>query len=127
MNDSNEGMNLEPLDPAAADPGFWIRFHGRVMARARDELARRQAEAEWGVADVVFRWRKALVPISLLAAALAGIVLLEHEEPAPSLTPVALEQALTESLDGDPIPSVLARTAELDEVAFLNAAGGFRP
>lgn len=125
MTDRESRLPLGPLDPGSEDPGFWIRFHAGVMTRAREELARRQAVAELTVAEVVFAWRKALVPTALLAASLAGMFVLSHEEPARPLPPVALEEALVEDLDGEPIPSFLAREAELDEVAFLVAAGGF--
>ncbi len=125
MNDLDNRARLEPLDPGSEDPGFWIRFHGRVMAQARDELARRQMAGEWNLTEVVFQWRKTLVPITLLAATLAGIFVLGHEEPEPFLSPIALEEALMEDLVGDPIPTVLGREAQLDEVAFLTGAGGF--
>jgi hypothetical protein len=81
--------------------------------------------ADLTVAEVVFAWRKALVPAALLAAALSGIFVLGNEEPAEPLPPVALEQALVEGLGVEPIPTVLGREAELDEVAFLMEAGGF--
>jgi hypothetical protein len=127
MNELDDRVNLESLDPASKDAGFWIRFHGRVMDRARDELARRRRAQELSVAEVVFQWRKPLVPLALLAASMAGVFVLGHEEPRPAPTPVALEEALLEGLPGDPIPTVLATTGELDEAAFLTAAGGFRP
>jgi len=123
MSDLDDRLQLEPLDPGSGDPGYWLRFHGLVMARAGDELARRRLAGEWTIAEVVFQWRKTLVPAALLAATLAGIFVLGHEEPGPTLSPIALEEALVEGLPGDPIPTVLGRTAELDEVAFLTAAG----
>jgi len=123
MNDLDDRIQLKSLDPASEDPGFWIRFHGRVLAQARDELARRRLAAEWTIAEVVFQWRKTLVPVTLLAATMAGIFVLGHEEPAPTLSLIALEEALIEGLEGDPIPTVLGRSAELDEVAFLTGAG----
>jgi hypothetical protein len=95
------------------------------MAQARAELARRQTAGEWGIAEVMFQWRRTIVPLTLLAAALAGIFGLGYEDPTPDLFPVALEEALIDGLSGDPIPTVLGRTAELDEVAFLTGAGGF--
>jgi hypothetical protein len=127
MNDRDEQLDLEALDPGSKDPGFWIRFHGSVMGRAREELARRRMTQEVSVPDVVFQWRRPLVPLALLAATLAGIFVLGHEEPGPVLSPVALEEALMDGWEGDPIPTVLGRTAELDETAFLAAGGGFRP
>ncbi|MFH1763447.1 MAG: hypothetical protein ABIF09_04565 [Gemmatimonadota bacterium] len=125
MNDSDDCAELKSLDPGFEDPGFWIRAHGRVMAQARGELARRQMSGEWSISEVVFQWRKTLVPMTLLAAAMAGIFVLGYEEPASVLSPIALEEALMLGFEGDPIPTVLGRTAELDEVAFLAGAGGF--
>jgi hypothetical protein len=127
MNEVNERVELDLLDPGSQDPGFWNRFHGRVLARARDELSRRRLARRMSVPDVVFHWRKTLVPVALLAATLAGVFLMGHEEGDITLTPVALEEALVEGLSGDPIPMVLDRTADLDEMAFLAGSGGFRP
>lgn len=127
MTQLHERLNLDPLDPVSRDPGFWLRFHGRVMARVEDELARRRMIGEWSVPGVVFQWRKALVPLTLLAAALAGIFLMGHGEPGVPLSPVALEDVLIEGVPGDPIPTVLGRSPELEEVAFLTSAGGFPP
>jgi len=125
MNEFDDRVQLDSLDPESQDPGFWIRFHGHVMVLARDELARRRMAREWSVPDVVFQWRKTLVPLTLLAATLSGIFVIGHEEPTSDLSPVALEDALMEGLAGEPIPTVLGRTAELDEVAFLTGTGEF--
>ena len=125
MNDVDERLDLSPLDPADRDPGFWLRFHSRVLEQNSDELARRRMVGGLSVADVVFQWRKPLVPLTLLAASLAGIFVYGHEEPSLSLSPVALEEALIEDLAGDPIPTVLERVVELDEGMFLASTGGF--
>jgi hypothetical protein len=127
MNEMDDQIDLESLDPGSGEPSYWIRFHSSVMASAREELARRRMTQELSIPEVVFQWRKPLVPLSLLAATLAGIFVLGHEEPGDVMSPVALEEALLEGVDGDPIPTVLARTAELDETAFLAAGGGFLP
>jgi len=98
------------------------------MASADDELARRRLAGVWTFSDVLFQWRKALVPVTLLAASLAAMLLREGGgQTAPLMTPVAVEEALVDGLEGEPIPTFLARTADLDEVAFLTEAGGFRP
>ncbi len=127
MNDSKDRMELDPLDPGWWDPGFWLRFHGRVLSDAEAELARRRIAPDMSLSEVVFRWRKPLVPLTLLAATLAGIFVMVNEEPGPLYSPVALEEALILDVEGDPIPTVLGRTAELDETAFLTSAGGFLP
>ena len=124
MTDLGERIPLDSLDPEKVDPGFWVRFHARVMKMAESELTRRRMAGEVSVAEVVFAWRKTLVPMTLLAAALAGLLLIQPKtEEAP--TPVALEEALTGGLDGDPIPVVLATEADMVEVASLASWEGF--
>jgi hypothetical protein len=121
MNDSEDRIPLEPLDPGSSDPGFWVRFHSRVMDRARSELIRRQLATEPTVTEVVFAWRRALVPFALLAAALAGILLVSQEpaRTAPVRPPLALEDVVLEELESDPISTFLSREVEVDDRAFL--------
>ncbi len=123
MNDLEERAPLDPIDPGTRIDGFWIRFHAGVMDRAAPELARRRREVELGFAEVVFAWRRALVPLSLLAAALAGVLLLSPKASTDPPLPMVLEEALMLDLGSDPIPAVLAREAQLDEVAFLTMSG----
>ena len=125
MKTMDDRTNLDPLDPGFDDPGFWLRFHGRVLSQARGELARRRMVGELSVVDILFQWRKPLVPMALLTAAMAGIFVVVIEEPVSPLSPVALEDVLMEDLPGDPIPTVLGREAELEELVFLTSAGGF--
>ena len=127
MNDFDDRIDLAALNPGSHDPGFWIRYHRRVMSEAGEELMRRRVAVRLSVPDVVFQWRKTLVPLTLLAAALGGLLLTGEEEPTREMAPVALEEALVEGLAGDPIPTVLQQTADLDEVAFLARPAGFRP
>ena len=125
MKETEERTELDALDPGYRDPGYWVRTQERIMSRARGELARRQMAGDWTVADVVFQWRKTLVPLTLLAATLAGIFGLSHEEPADPYSPMALEEVLLDGVEGDPIPTVLERGAELETVAFLAGSEGF--
>ena len=74
MNEMDERLPLGAMDPGSRDPGFWVRFHARVMDRARVELARRRLEVEPTIVDVVFAWRRTLIPLTLLAA--GGILLM---------------------------------------------------
>jgi hypothetical protein len=125
MNDLGDRLPMEALDPGASDPRFWARFHGRVMEQAQPELGRRREYLRLTIPEVVFSWRRTLVPTALMAAALAGILLLGQGEAMAPLSPIALEEALTEDLLVEPIPSILGRGDELDEPAFLHLVGGF--
>jgi hypothetical protein len=124
MSDFGERIPLEPLDPGFRDPGFWVRFHARVMRLAEGELARRRVAGELNVVEVVFAWRKALVPLTLMAAALAGLLLVQ-QNPEASLSPLALEEVLIGGLESDPIPVVLAAGPADVETAILASGEGF--
>ena len=124
MSEFEERVPLESLDPGSRDPGFWLRFHNRVMNHARSELSRRRMVAELSVVDVVFAWRRALVPMALLAAALAGILVVSHE-PRPPVQLVALEEVLTEGLYLLPTLAVLSGETSAPEGLFAVAEGEF--
>lgn len=58
-----------------ADEDYWRSFRERVLRAAGPELARRRAAAPApGIAEVLFEWRRRLVPASL-AVTLAALVL----------------------------------------------------
>lgn len=125
MKRSDGRLSLHGLDPGSRDPGYWARFYRVVMARAGPELARRRGEATVEMADVVASWSRALVPMALLAAALAGLLLMGKRTPGPSpwevvASPTALEEALLQGVSHGPAPWMAVGVAELDELAFLN-------
>ena len=122
MSNLDQRVPLESLDPEATNPGFWIRFHSRVMQKAAGELARRR-ETELGIAEVVFAWRRILVPVTLLAAALAGVLLATQRDVGYVVMPLTLEDALVLDAGGDPLPAAWGGEPELDEVAFLTMSG----
>ena len=121
---NEERIPLDSLDPGSQDAGFWLRFHGRVMDAAQAELARRRMVGELSVLDVVFAWRRALVPMALLAAALAGILMMDSE-PEESVRVVALEEFLTEDLNLFSTSGVLTSEDAFQESLFAMADGGF--
>lgn len=133
MNDFGDRNPLEHLDPARREPGFWLRYHSRVMNLAADELARRRMAGMAGMAggvtipEVVFAWRRALVPLALLAATGAGILLATHESrpPMAPVAPVALEEILLEDLTDASMLHILEGSGEAADGPVLTAAGGF--
>jgi anti-sigma factor RsiW len=124
MRDLEERLPLESLDPASKDPGFWLRFHGRVMGDAESELARRRMMGEISVADVVFAWRRALVPMVLLAAAMAGILILGHEPPQ-EVQVVALEEVFSQDFEVRPMTAALSGEGGVQSGLFAGAEEGF--
>jgi len=124
MNEMEERIPLDALDPGSRDAGFWLRFHSRVMDSAQAELARRRMVGELGIVDVVFAWRKALVPMALLAAVMAGILMMGPESET-SIRIVALEEVLTEDLNLFSTSGVLAGESVFQESLFALAEGGF--
>ena len=110
---------FEVLDPGAEDPEFWERFHRRVMASAGPELARRRLTSDLTVFEVLRSWGRAVVPASLMAATLAGILLVQEKsalQPAPMMT---VEEFLDAGLGGDPIPAALFPEDEPEIAATL--------
>jgi len=124
MRQEEERIQLESLDPRSKDAGFWLRFHGRVMDAAQAELGRRRMAGDLSVVDVVFAWRRALIPMTLLAAALAGILMVK---PAPDepVRMVAVEEVLTEDLNLFTTAGVLGGEGTLQASFFAATEGGF--
>jgi hypothetical protein len=80
---------LEALDPESLDPNYWLRFKGWVLAEAGPELARRRLMAELTVVDVLSSWSRAIFPTALVAAVVAGLVLVRTGPLGFSSTPAA--------------------------------------
>ena len=107
---------LSVLDPASQDPNYWMRFRAWVMSNAARELARRRLMAQLTVGDVMESWARALVPAAVLAAALAGLLLLRGESlSAPQ--PIGVEELLVSEVGGETIPDILAREEASELVA----------
>ncbi len=66
MNDIEEPVPLESLDPGTQSPGFWVRFHARALDQAQMELARRRVNG-----DLTFA--APLAPLALEEALLEGL------------------------------------------------------
>jgi hypothetical protein len=108
---------LAPVDPAHADPSYWIRFQSRVMQSAAPELARRRLMADLGVADVVTGWARALVPTAMLAAAIAMLILMRNAPTVDLADSMTVEDILTAGIETQTIPEVLAQV-EASATAF---------
>lgn len=113
---------LEALDPATAEPNYWLRFQSWVMNNAAAELARRRLMAELTMGDVMTSWARAVIPTAVLAAALAGLLLLRaHAVPAP--VPMGVEELLMAGVEGATIPVTLSSEEAGPAVVF--ASEGF--
>ncbi len=101
---------LAGLDPGHGDQTYWPRFHRSVMAQTLAELGRRRVIANLTVSQIMHSWARTVLPTAAAAAAVAAIVLL-RPVPSPLQVPagmIAVEEALMEGLDGQPIPDVLS-------------------
>ena len=110
---------LEALDPGGDDGLYWARFRRSVLLRAGAELARRRERVEATVEDVVVAWGRAVVPLAVVAAGLAAVLLWEAP-PAPDPATLGVEELLAEGLDDAPPPAFLA--SEADEMDVLLAS-----
>ena len=98
---------LAPIDPGRADDIYWPRFHRTVMARARDELARRRAAAELTISQLVSSWGRTLVPTAAAAAVAGGFFLVRPPAPHVDAGVIAVEEELVQGIEGPTIPEVL--------------------
>ena len=106
-SDEELAQALGLLEPAQRDPSYWLRFRSWVLSNAAAELARRRLMHELTVADVMTSWARAVVPTAVLAAALAGLLLVRAAD-VPSPQPVSVEELLVSEVEGETIPAALA-------------------
>ncbi|MCG6987257.1 MAG: hypothetical protein LJF06_03575 [Gemmatimonadetes bacterium] len=110
---------LGPLSPEVDDPSYWMRFKTRVMRGASGELARRRLMADVTVGDVLVSWARAVVPTAVLAAALAGLMLMRAHV-APAATPARVEELLVAGMESETIPATLSRSETETQIAFAS-------
>lgn len=108
---------LEALDPASHDPSYWFRFRGWVMNGAAGELARRRLTADLTVGDVLASWARTVVPTALLAAAVAGMIMVRSEASATQQF-VGVEELLVSEIPTETVPILLSTDAAAGMVAF---------
>jgi len=93
---------LESLDPVRREANYWFRFHGRVMAGAASELARRRTMARETVVEVMASWSRTVVPTAMLAAAVAALLLVRAGSGTLDSAPAGAE--MIAELPGEPVP-----------------------
>lgn len=98
-------IELEALDPAARDGLYWSRFHRTVIQRAGAELARRRDLVQVTIADALSGWARMVVPMAAVAAAMAGVLLVQSGGPEPA------QVVVDDILD---VPSSLADNPEIE-------------
>ncbi len=116
--DSNDdlGPDLElaeaftHFDPEHQDPSYWYRFRQWILENAAGELARRRLVRELA---------RTVVPVALLAAVLAGLLLSRNQSAVP-VRPVGIEELLVSEVEGQTIPAALAPSETSDAVAFAS-------
>ena len=110
---------LDVLDPAHRDPNYWLRFRGWVLTGAARELARRRLIAELTVGDVLASWARAVVPTAVLAAVMAGMMLMRGEA-VPAQRPIGVEELLVSEIPSETVPVLLLQDEAAGIVAFAS-------
>lgn len=117
--DTRLARALESLDPASHDPHYWFRFHGRVVAGASSELARRRVLADLTVGDVLASWSRTLVPTAMLAAAVATLILVRAGA-SPLQRPVSVEEFLLTDIPAETVPVMLMDDSRVSAAIFAS-------
>ena len=110
------------MDPGQHDSGYWLRFQSRVLYLAAPELARRRAAGDLTIGDVLLSWGRLLVPATVMAAAVAAMILLPSTGRGVA-SDLAIEEALVTGLDDGPMPAILSSDL-VDESALRTALEG---
>ena len=110
---------LGALDPASHDPNYWFRFRGWVMSGATGELARRRLIADLTVGDVLTSWARTVLPTALLAAAVAGLMMMRAEAPATQQW-VGVEELLVSEIPTETVPVLLSTDEAAGVVRFAS-------
>lgn len=108
---------LALIDPASGDPNYWLRFRDWVLRNAAPELARRRLMAELTVGDVMTSWARAVVPTAVLAATLAGIILLRGQQ-TPGQELVSVDELVLAEVGDVTVPADLRLGETASVVAF---------
>lgn len=120
-----EERPLRALDPERIEPGYWARFQRRILEAAAPELARRRSLRDVTLDEVMFSWARTVVPTALLAAAVAGLVLLQDARPEPAASVSAdVEEALLEGLEDSGFSAVASGRGD-DPNAVMFAVESF--
>ena len=113
---TGEGDDLSVLDPGLDDPGYWPRFLSTVMVRASNELSRRRLRAESGVTDLLQSWSGTVIRAALVAALIAGVLLL-RDQPGTTL---GVEEALTAGFEDRTLPDLMGQPEGGDPFLFVD-------
>ena len=73
--------------------------------------------ADVTMGDVLTSWARMVVPTAVLAAALAGMVLMRTHTVSVA-APARVEELLVAGMEGETIPTTLSRTEAETQVAF---------
>ena len=110
---------LEWVDPASADPNYWLRFQSWVLKGAAPELARRRLMTNLTVGDVLVGWSRAVIPPAVAAAAIAAFILTHPLQTGGELASAAsVEELLVAGMGYEPIPATLVNEEAASTVAF---------
>lgn len=130
MNDTEMGVDLSPLDPAAGDPGYWNRFQEETLTRARPLLEERSRRRIPRLGLQLVSWGRMVAPAAALAAGFAGLLLLsDPPEMEMASAPMGeLEDILNQELARVGLPAHFAAGSRVGLDAFIlaieDAAGG---
>jgi len=117
--DTELAQAFTQLDPGYQDPTYWYRFREWILENAAGELAQRRLIHELTVGEVMTSWARTVVPVALLAAIVAGLLLSRGQSVVPAGT-VGIEELLMSGVEGQTIPAALAPLEMSDAVAFAS-------
>ncbi|MGI9627187.1 MAG: hypothetical protein ACR2QM_10160 [Longimicrobiales bacterium] len=128
MNKDERLEALLGLDPEAQDAGYWVEFRRQVLDRAVGELARRREQVRLSIPGVLSGWSRSLIPVSLAAAVIAGIMVMSERQAVDAPVPLALEELSRAETEDGPFDDVMEGTIDwAPTAAFMTLVEGEVP
>jgi hypothetical protein len=126
MSDIEPKLPLELLDPGCDDPQYWERSHARIMRAAQPHLAQRAAARSETMGEILLSWSRLVVPVTMAAAAVAGLILLQPLEDESPASVAGLVEVLHQPDSGEPpLPYFLHEADVVDRDMILFAMEEF--
>ena len=107
MKEPDAKVRLDVLDPAADDPGYWLRFQRTIVHRARPTMADRRNRSHVTLEGVLFTWGRLILPLAAVAAGVAAVLLARAAPPSERVDVAGVEDVLEWPTGTEPLPAFL--------------------
>ena len=121
MKETDAKVRLDVLDPAADDPGYWLRFQRTIVHRAGPTMADRRRRSHVTLGSVLFTWGRMILPVAAVGAGVAAVLLARTAPSDPRVEVAGVEDVLEWPTGTEPLPASLHAGEDLGRDLVLLA------